>query len=293
MYSDIAMMRSARLRPRSALVGLVFCLAGPAAGHDSFLVADANLLSEPGPTALRFITTDAFPKGDAPTKPDRVMWFEVRRDEFRAPVREIVQATDALTAVFEPEVAGVYTIGIALHPRFIEIEGAAFTKYLAEEKATGVIAARAASGKDRSPGLELFCKLSKTFVDTGGVANDRTYEAPIGHPLEIVPLNNPCRLGPGQPLRVRVLLDGEPAPGMQISSGFEGGGAHVYEQSVKTNEKGEAVFLFSRAGLWYLRTHVIRPMREEPPPNAQGVPEGKRPEWASFFASMTLRVNEK
>ncbi|MEZ6065323.1 MAG: DUF4198 domain-containing protein [Planctomycetaceae bacterium] len=43
-------------------------------------------------------------------------------------------------------------------------------------------------------------------------------DEPLGHPIEIVPLTNPVTsTGPGMPLRVRVLFDGQPLVGARVT----------------------------------------------------------------------------
>ena len=44
------------------------------------------------------------------------------------------------------------------------------------------------------------------------------FDAPLGHALELVPESNPVApVGPGQPIRVRLLFGGKPLPGVKVS----------------------------------------------------------------------------
>lgn len=298
------MTTALRIRPRPRIAGVfAVCvgLAAPAIGHDSWLIADKSLTPEPGPVALTFITSEDFPHPDGPTKADRVAKFVGVRDGGPVPVRDVATTEHALVATMDAPMAGVYTAALALRPRYIEIDGPAFTGYLTEEHATAALSIRASAGASDAPGRELYAKFAKAFVEIGaptsggGGAPDRagggSSVKPVGHALEIVPLTNPCRWKVGERITVRALLDGQFASGLHISSGREDGG-HAHESTIRTDEQGLASFAFSRPGLWNLRTHVIRPLRDVPP-DAEGIPEGTTPEWSSMFATITFRVEAK
>lgn len=81
------------------------------------------------------------------------------------------------------------------------------------------------------------------------------FDKPLGHPLELVPLVNPVTpMGPGQPLRVRLLYNGQPLAGARVSfiprgttlsEGFD----EQYER--KTDDDGQAAFT-PKEGNYYL-----------------------------------------
>jgi len=81
------------------------------------------------------------------------------------------------------------------------------------------------------------------------------FDKPLGHPLEIVPEANPVTpMGPGIPIRVKVLFRGEPLPearvsfiprGTTLAEGFD----EAYER--KTNENGRAAYS-PQEGNYYL-----------------------------------------
>ncbi|MDO4997665.1 MAG: DUF4198 domain-containing protein, partial [Neisseria sp.] len=45
---------------------------------------------------------------------------------------------------------------------------------------------------------------------------------PLGHLLEIVPLDNPANIRVGEPFKVKVLYRGEPLPNVTLTATFEG-----------------------------------------------------------------------
>ncbi|CAN5216551.1 hypothetical protein BH10PSE13_BH10PSE13_12430 [soil metagenome] len=92
--------------------------------------------------------------------------------------------------------------------------------------------------------------------------------APVGTGLEIVPLTNPTENVVGTPARFRALVDGKPAPDIDITI-VPGGGrfrANVGDTSVKTDAKGEATVNWTGAGMVWLGASW--------PPRPAGAPEG-------------------
>ena len=69
------------------------------------------------------------------------------------------------------------------------------------------------------------------------VSTKVVYDTPIGHSLEIVPLSNPVtEMGPGHPIRVKVLLNSKPLSGARVS--FIPRGA-VLQEGFDTNHERE------------------------------------------------------
>lgn len=85
------------------------------------------------------------------------------------------------------------------------------------------------------------------------------FDRPLGHGYEIVPLVNPVTAtGPGQPIRVRVLYEGQPAPearvsfiprGVALAEGFD----KEYEQL--TDQEGVASFTPTEGNIYLIVSH--------------------------------------
>lgn len=68
-------------------------------------------------------------------------------------------------------------------------------------------------GRDVNPtaiSVDKFERFSKALVNAAPGAAADSWGAPLGHVLEIVPLDNPADLDPGEEIRVQVLHDGAP-----------------------------------------------------------------------------------
>lgn len=271
----------------------VLALASTARAHDSWVIASKSSV-EPGRTVrVAFVTGETFPVSEHAAAPQRVASWVIAGAGRRSAVEGF--AVDGMELAAQVRVArpGVHVVVVALHPRFIELDGPAFGEYLREEKARAALAEREERGEQDRPGREMYTKCGKAFIEAGETAGDTAYREPVGHPLEIVPLSNPCRWNAGDEVLVRVLLEGRPAAAQRVSSGREGLPQHTYEQHATTDRDGVARIRLSDPGLWFLRTHVIRRIGAGTGTGPEpGAASSAAADWESFWASITFRVAE-
>lgn len=109
------------------------------------------------------------------------------------------------------------------------------------------------------------------------------FDRVLGHPLELLPLTNPVLpMGPGQSLRVRLLLHGKPLTGSTVSfipRGAELQDAFDERYERRTDEHGEAEFTFTQPGLYLIAAH-----HEDPAAAGDGY------EMTKYAATMTVVV---
>lgn len=118
------------------------------------------------------------------------------------------------------------------------------------------------------------------------VAKDQLgFDTPLGHLLELVPEANPVvQMGPGTPIRVKLLFEGKPLAGVKVSFIPRGvtlkeGNDADYERT--TDKDGRAVFT-PKAGNYYLVVaHYPRDVK------------GKDYESEHYAATLTIFVPEK
>ena len=290
------------------MLGMALTWPGVAIGHDSWLVASKNSVQTSETVRVAFVTAEVFPISEHATKPERVAeWVVVHGEEQRI-VRDYHIEDQELAARVHLPRPGTHVIALALYPRYIELEPDQFTEYLKEEQAEAALGARRERNEQGQPGRELYTKMAKTFIKVDGVSNDTSYRKPVGHALEIVPLSDPCRWTVGDEVLVRVLLDGEPAAGLRVSRGHEGLPPHTYVSHATTDSVGVARVKLTRPGLWFLRTHTIRPTKgrgttssakqastassrtAQPGTSAGSGGQRTSADWESFWASVTFRV---
>lgn len=271
-------------RNRIFAVRLCFCLVaalpGTAAGHDSWLVAD-NERATPGDSVrVSFRTGEVFPIGDAPTQPDRVASFSILRSRKKSTLDQFGVEGTSLVATPSLPAPGFAVVGCVLKPRLITLTADKFDGYLADESADDALRIRQEQVRSKTDVVEQYTKMAKTVIEVGEPdASDESYMLPIGHHLEFIPLSNPLAWRVGGRAEFRVLLDGHPWPGVNVSAGHDGLGAHGYAMRTKTDSAGVVAVELPVAGLWFVKAHLIR---EADPLVEQS--------WESFWATFTFRV---
>lgn len=265
----------------------IIVIASPAAGHDSWLIADRSSVNDGEDMWLSFVTGDAFPFGDAATDPKRIASFVDQHGDAVTNIVGFSPEDNALSVRGPISGGGIHILGCELKPRLIEMEPDVFDEYLKKEQADKAIAARKSHNRHQRV-VERYSKFAKTVVEVYPTdASDTNYERPLGHRLEIIPLSNPIRWQASSTIRLKVLLDGHPWPGVTISSGHESTRTklsgnqdeHRYASRSRTDADGIASVTLTQTGHWFIKAHHIRP--------SNGL---ARHQWESFWATLTFRV---
>lgn len=276
----------------AVLFGMSLMFASPVWGHNSWLVASENSAAEPCTVRVAFVTTEEFPISEYATRPARVDEWIVRLGQSVQHVKDFRIEGKELAVEIPLDQAGVHVIAASLHAHFMGFEAGTFEEYLKEEHATDVLALRHSKGRRDKTGRMYYTKLTKTFVEIGDDSTE-DYQRPVGHTLEIIPLSNPCHWQAGSEVGVRVLYEGKPAANFRVSSGYEGLPKNTYIENVFTDSDGLARFKLTHSGLWFFRTHHIRPAKQASVGGQQGEKNSPHADWESFWSSMTFRVDDK
>ena len=123
--------------------------------------------------------------------------------------------------------------------------------------------------------------LDKPRMDNPG------FDKPLGHDLELVPLLNPVTpMGPGTPIRIRLLYKGKPLSGERVSfiprgSKLKPGLDENFERM--TDDDGEVSFEPTEANCYLVAAHKTEPKEA-------GSLEGKAYEFTKYSATMTIFV---
>lgn len=102
---------------------------------------------------------------------------------------------------------------------------------------------------------------AKTIFNVDGCTSKDFSSKPVGQKLEIVPLENPATIRPGQVLPLQVLLDGKPLKTAKITGTFGGfcKGTENKAFSGTTDLKGKIDFVPLKEGFWFINTeHVAK-----------------------------------
>ncbi len=237
-------------------------------GHNLWLVAK----DETDEPKIEVITSDKFPESDSVVKPERIKDFRTFSGEDSYEITDFQTLENSLVAILKKgEKADLAALELSPHPIVLEAEK--FAGYIRSEDAESFVAPNFIKGETTEPQRESYAKFAKVLID------NKSFDRIVGHKLEIILQENSAEIVNGNQLLVKVLFDGEPLENMRVSSGAENLSGGKYAAHSLTNENGLAKIAISGKGLWFVRTHFIRPDSNK-----------SKFDWESFWASITFRV---
>lgn len=199
------------------------------------------------------------------------------------------RARDGATPVLDGLPADFRGAGLlAMERNFtgIELADANFTAYLAEEGLEEIAKLRDIQGH-REIERERYTRAIKSLVRVGRGERTRKDRAELhrrvlGHRLEIVLLDDPYRLDPGDELRARVLWKGEPLSDALVTAHHRPAPdrGEVGTLTARTNSDGEVSFRLAASGAWLLRLVHMVPCR--------GCSDT---DWESYWTSFSFAVD--
>lgn len=172
---------------------------------------------------------------------------------------------------------GTHLIALDRNASTITLVARRFNAYLREEGLGSVITLRRRTGQMNRPGRERYSRFLKTIVQVG-TRRDDSYGHVLGQRLEIVPQSNPSAANIGDRLAVRVLIEGRPLGGAQVTAYNRAASGNIERQTVTTSADGVATFTLNRSGQWLIRLVHMRRCAE----NCRGV------DWESFWAALSF-----
>lgn len=249
-------MKSSPAAIRALPISLALVLAGfgLAFAHDLFLHPRQFFLS-PGETARVDVLNGTFVSSEAPLALDRLADLRVvgptgttRPDSAAWRVRG-----DSTLLTWVAGSSGTYVIGASVMPREISLTAEQFNAYLKEDGIPDVLEARRVTGELSRPARERYSKNVKTLLQVGDLRS-ASFATVVGHSAELVPVENPYALRPGETLRVRAIVDGVPVAGqLVLAGGVTAAGVRVAETSIRTGADGVAAMPLPTAGHWYVK----------------------------------------
>lgn len=132
---------------------------------------------------------------------------------------------------------------------------------------------------DRQIQTERYARTLKCLVQVGDLANGNLHKKAIGQKLEILLLQNPYRLDPGDGLEVRVLFDGKPLNDMLVMAFNADQERLIATSSARTDARGIARFKLDRAGFWLIHMIHLYPCAD---PDV---------DWESYWASYSFALD--
>ena len=243
-----------KLKASIIVAVLLATMAGTLGAHDLFLVLTSHFVA-PGSTAKIRVINGTFSVSEGAVTRTRLRNIAVvangARQTLDTTAWESRENESLLTVrVGEP---GTYVVGASLAPSSITLEGGDFTGYLREEGLTSILRGRARRNETGARAREQYSKHVKALVQVGDVRS-ADFDARLGYPAELVPVNNPYALRPGEALRVLSMVDGRQSAGETvIAGGRTRSGARIPQQKVVSDANGVARIRLTHRGRWYVK----------------------------------------
>ncbi len=171
---------------------------------------------------------------------------------------------------------GTKIIALISQPAFIEMDAEKFNQYLNEVGLDEVADWRSKNGQGNANAKESYTHYSKLIVQVDDTLDD-TWKKQVGHPLEIIPGQNPATVKSGDYLGCKVLYKGKPMPHILVKV-WGHVGNKIFLQNIYSENDGTIKFPISAKGPWMINTVKME--------------KSKKPEadWESSLASLVFNV---
>jgi len=249
-----------------------------ACAHDYWLEAQA---ADGGATALRLFVGECL-KADEEKRYESARTTRLEAWNSDGPVDLRPDAKDDAQPIFTvPANASERLIVFERNASHIELEPLKFDAYLHEEGLEAVRAERKRNGESDKPGRERYLRFLKTL--TIGNGDEAAAGQIVGSTLELVPMEDPSALRPGERLHVRALLENQPLPGAKIELCVRGSDGKIKTVSAISDRLGDVAYSLPGSGVALVRTVHMRRVTDGDP----------AADWESLWAGYSFIVRSK
>ena len=274
-----------RMRRSIVTASIVSALMASAAGHELWVTAH-TWRAEPGASVTILTHVGGrFPNPDSFTTPDRIESVRLigpASDDVQKPA--LRREGDSLAAdVRLPATPGTYVAIVTVKPRAVEKPADVFAAHLEHQGLDHVREDRARRGESDKPARERYSRYGKTLLRVG-IGGGEAATKPAGLKIELVPLDDPTALRPGDRLRLRLLYDGQPIAGTLVGAIYASADSKPDEWpfTARTDGSGDVAFTLENPGPWLIRAvHMVRREGETGPQAA---------DWETYWASLTFAL---
>ena len=204
-------------------------------------------------------------------------------------LRPLLPQRTAVAALSLPLItAGMHMITFESQPSTISLSADRFHAYLHDEGLDFIKIQREVAGTANKPGRERYRRFVKTLMRVNPISNvtnasvtpasDMTYAASVGQRLEIIALNDPLSLVPGNTMGVQILFEEKPLASALIKA-WHKLDAQTTTIRATTDAEGKAMFNLPYSGSWMISVVHMVP--------AKGA---KNIDWDSLWGNLSFVV---
>src|SRR5438876_11170978 len=268
-------LNSSRFRRLGVVVLAAIALSrAPLFAHDMWIVP-TTFSPEPGQVVGVRLRVGQDLLGDPlPRDPMLVNQFVVEDAAGRKPV--VGRDGDDPAGFLRVAMPGLLVIGYRSNPSAVELAADKFNQYVKEEGLDAVAALRARRNETGAPAHELFSRCAKSLVLSGS-PSEAQGDRRLGFPLELVAERNPYAIRAGEDLPVRLTYENRPLAGALVVAINSMDPAE--RLSARSDRDGRVNFRLRPGGMWLVKAVHMVP-----------APAGSDADWASFWASLTFRI---
>lgn len=193
---------------------LLFILAAVVlfSSHDMYLKLDSFFL-EPNTAANIQLFNGTFAKSENAIARNRMIDASLVGNGKRTKVDTTQWSDQDNTTIlsFTTGAPGTWVAGVSTHARDFAMDAEAFNTYLKHDGVLDMLEWREKNDALNKDVVERYSKHVKTVFQVGETRSD-DWRAPLGYPIEFIPLTNPYDLHAGDMLKVKLLWQGDPLP---------------------------------------------------------------------------------
>jgi uncharacterized GH25 family protein len=241
-------------RTGTVTIALLLVTAAVATAHDMFVKPARFFVAENAEVLVR-VLNGTFSKSENAIARSRVRDISVVGPAGRQQLDTAVWSAEGDTSSFRVQTgaAGTYVLAASTRPNVIALEAKDFNLYLREDGIPDVLAERRQTGELERPARERYAKHVKALIQVGQARSDH-FVTELGYPAELVPMDNPYALTRARTLRVRTLVDGQPAANQFVLyGGRTPNGGRIAQRSVRSDSVGVARIPLRGPGVWYVK----------------------------------------
>jgi len=261
------------IRQLIALTLATLAAAGVASAHDHWLTADRAEIQPGDKLTLHLMTGEDFaPQSELTLVSKDIERFELYHGGAVDNLFEGAHDNEKPLWSQAPEFEGEYLAVMTRGRQLVEMSTPEFSEYLAHEDISGV------TPLPRPQQRERYWRFLKLLGRVGSDEEGSLHHRFVGQQLEMVLIQNPVLMKPGDEEIVQVYFETKPLAGQTVVA-LHRNGEKVTALRSTTDSRGVARFRLDQGGTWLLRTVYLRPCKK-----------CADADWESFWAAYTFEL---